>query len=162
MWDEDLALQLTFFFRDNDGATGKVVLHLPVALADYARQFCIDLAQLLRAVSNCALLRVRISMSAAAINPPVPSGNAAEFGTFIFSTSAGERYIAGIPGLKPSKTTTTGDTAGIIIDTIDSDVLAYVSATLANVVTPWNDSLTGLNIAGLQLRPHLVEKRNIR
>ncbi len=155
MWDEDRTFQLTFFLRDDDGATGKVILYLPVALSAYVRQFCLDLADLLRNVTNCALMKVRITMSAAAPSR-IPSGSAATYGVFIFATATpDERYILGIPGINPSKIVTIGDGSGILIDPNDSDVAAYISATLTNVVAPWTTALQSMIIAGMQIRPSL-------
>ncbi len=158
MWDEDRTFQLTFFLRDDDGATGKVILYLPVALSAYARQFCLDLADLIRTVTNCALTKVRITMSAAAKTPNVPNGSAATYGVFVFATATpDERYVLGIPGINPSKVFTLGDGAGILIDPNDSDVAAYVVETLTSVVTPWNIALTSLTVAGMQLRPSALD-----
>jgi hypothetical protein len=164
VWDEDRTYQLTFFLRDYDGATGKVILHLPVALSAYVKQFCIEMADLIRNVSNCALTRIRITMSAAAISPIIATGSAANYGVFIYSTiTPEERCVYCIPGIKSSKIVSIGDGAGIIIDTTDSDVAAYIAETINNiVVSPWGADIIALNVAGMELRPYMLEKRDMR
>lgn len=157
MWDDDPTVQLTLYFRDYGGATGKVILHLPVALADYAKQFGIQLTQLIRTLSNCAFVRFTISFSASYRGTITPTASAVHYGAFIFSTNTDERYISYIPGIKASKLTPDG----MLINLVDPDVAAYVAAAL-NLVTPWGDTLAAINIAGMQLRPDQLMKRNMR
>ena len=117
MWDEDRSFQLTFFFRDDDAAIGTGILHVPIASIAAVTAFCLNIADLLRAVSHCALIKFRISISAAAKSPPIPSGvSAANYGVFIFQTATpDERCIVGIPGFKPAKLVTSGPWGGPLL-----------------------------------------------
>lgn len=164
-WEQDRTVIIRIYFQDDDLATGRAEFHLPVAQLDLAPAFAQNIMAYLAPLSNCVIPRYTISLTAHD-NATVTSGPglAADVGAFIFSTeNADERFIMCIPGIKEDKLADAGSFPGIAIDVADSDVQAFIAATLDGIggiapVAPWGADLIALNVAYKQIRPQHLNR----
>jgi len=164
-WEQDRTVIIRIYFQDDDLATGRAEFHLPVAQLDLAPAFAQNILAYLIPLSNCVAVRYTISLTAHD-NSASTSGTAAaaDVGAFIFATeNTDERFIMCIPGIKESKLEAAGSFPGIALNIADSDVQAFVTATIDGIggiapVATWGADLTALNVAYKQIRPQHLQR----
>lgn len=164
-WEQERTAIIRIYFQDDDLATGRVEIPLPVALVDQAPSFAQNMIAVLLPLTNCVAVRYSISITVHDDTASTSgSAQAADVGAFIFATeNTDERYIMCIPGIKEARLTVSGDFPGIAINASDSNVQAFVNAMINGIggvtpITPWGADVTSLNVAYKQIRPQNLNR----
>jgi hypothetical protein len=156
-WQEDDRATVIFYFRDDDGAVTHQPMYVPVALLGYAVAAAKDFAELLKAVSDCALWKFTVIYSAQDDGAAVarPGSDARQQSVLLFETADADRYALSIPGLVASKLLQPPSPyAGVQIDASDPDIAALTGATTGTGVrpiAPWGGGTDDFNWSGTYL-----------
>lgn len=148
--------QLTFSVLDGSGSIGNMSLWL----ADGAELgTAITAADTFRGlVGPCTgAVFTRQAVVYRAVEVPRPSAaegsDATRVGVFIFSTASEEFAIVEIAGILESTLMTTGDGAGLLLDTSNADIAALVAQLLSGLWSnPFGYQLLALEAAFVQIR----------
>jgi hypothetical protein len=140
----DETARITYFWRDDDLATGLHQIRATRNLAD-ASAFATGLAPILTPISDCALEKIRVGLRYLDETDPSAASNSSVYrrSIFIFATAQGNRYVLSLPGVVPSALLQPPDPyAGIGIDLNNVAVAALVSGFLTGLgstqpCAPW-------------------------
>lgn len=135
--------QITFFWVDDDDATGKSVVYVPDGndVAAYAQ----SLATLMSMASDCALRKFSLSFSVYS-GVERGGGDGANQGAFFFADTAGDIWATVIPGLKDSCYIEND----VTVDTTNTDIYAIIAAITNGIDgTQPNHTITGRDITTL-------------
>lgn len=126
-------------YVDETGTKGAITVKYPigttVAVLDAQ---AISLASFIAPITGCVLVRQRIIYKAVAIPKPSPivGSDVKRQGMFFFEDATEESIVlVAVPGFLDSKLQSSGDGSGILIDTDDSDVIAFLDAFIASGMT---------------------------
>jgi hypothetical protein len=145
-------MRVTLCFRDDDGAESEHRLELPLSALPAVEAWVMDYAQLLMAVSTCALYKIRVTSVFKDDGSQIaaPNSNAKRQSVFLFETDEGQTYVVAVPGLVAAHLVQAGPYAQIQIDPTDTAISALVSLLVngngsVQAVAPWNPTNGGLN-----------------
>jgi hypothetical protein len=151
-WNTNPTLTIILFFKDDDNAESEHRVNVPLSALSGAVAFAKSYASLYRAVSNCALWKIRITSVFKDDGSQVaaPASNAKRQSVLVFETEAGQIYNVAIPGLISAKLLTVGPYAGVQLDTSDPAIGALVDLLIngdgqVRPVAPWNADNGGAN-----------------
>lgn len=144
-------------WQDESGNTATTTLSAPSDLT--VSEIDADataLASILLPLSGCILIGTRIRYKSA-FEAPVPATGSTPItrtGIFFFSTDGDNSdTLVSVPAIKDSIILSDGVSIGVGIDTMDSDVLAFITAVIDNGISnPFADDITGFVSAYLQSR----------
>lgn len=146
-WEWNSSVTVTYYFRDDDGAGSRHYMYIPGANMDSAATMAIQFAELLQAVSNCALWKISISHSAQDDGSQVAQPGSKVYRRSIFTceTAQGAQYVLQIPGVVESMLLQPPDPyAGIGLDLNNVAVAAFVDELLNGVAcAPWGPGVGG-------------------
>lgn len=143
--------------KDETGSSAAVVVNVPsttsISVMDATAT---ALASIIAPMSDCVLVKMRYcyrsitgaDISSAGSTPLTTAGI-----LFLATTSEDHIGLVNIPAIKPSFILTTGDGAGVLMDTANSDLIALVDELVTlNASTPAGDVLDHLLTAYRQSR----------
>ena len=154
---QELLPSLELVFQDESGSIGAVTFHLKagstVADADVALT---SVASVLLPLTNAVLIRTRVTYRKVTLVPGAAASGSSikRAGIFILNTVDDTHLcLINIPSIAPVYIVTTGTGSGILIDTANSDVTAFVDALVTNgTVDPFSVATTSLLTAYRQSR----------
>jgi len=118
-------------YQDETGSKGAVTMHLDedttVAEGDAN---AVALASLLASITSCTLVRQRIIYKAVAVPRSEPSAGSSihRSGAFFFESESGDNVaLVTVPGILNETLSTEGPSAGVLIDTENEAVAAFIS-----------------------------------
>jgi hypothetical protein len=130
-------LSLNFNFQDDDGARSTTTIHFEAVEANFgeAKALADELAPLLAAISDAALLDYNVNLAVYDTAQPAPgSPSDVEIkGVFLLKTEDNFRASLAVPSIKESCLIADGARAGIDIDLTNVDVAALVDALVDGV-----------------------------
>jgi hypothetical protein len=151
-WHTNPAVSVTLFFRDDDGAESEHRLGLPLPALSGAVAWVMDYAQLVAAVSTCALYKIRFTSIFKDDGSQIaaPGSDAKRQTVLLFETEAAQTYVVAVPGLVASRLMQAGPYAHVQLDPADSAIAALVSLFVngngaARPAAPWNEIDGGQN-----------------
>jgi len=144
-------------WQDETGSTAVTTLHAPSS-STYADidASATAIASILASLTGAVLVKQRIKYIWVPDAPVSASGGASirRTGAFFFGTGdENPMAISIVHAIKAALIVYTGNGAEVMIDTANSDVIAFVNAVIdSNIVNPFNDDITGLDAAYIQSR----------
>jgi hypothetical protein len=148
---------ITLDFLDASGSIGKMQIRLKAGTSAADAQSAADvLIATLTALSDAVIVGVDIAYRFWAATREPASGDTPEAhqGAFTFDCDGIERYAEiAIPSFKPSLLQNAGPGAGILIDTSNSDVSAFITTVVDGIwCNPFADDIVAVSAAYLQWR----------
>lgn len=142
---------------DETGSTSAVVLNVSSTTSTSVMDAqATALASLIAPLTDCVLIKIRYcyrAITGADISDAGSTPLATAGIIFLATTSEDHIGLVNIPAIKPSLFLTTGNGAGVLMDTSSSDLIALVEELVAlNVSTPTGDVLDHLLTAYRQSR----------
>jgi hypothetical protein len=138
-------MSVTLCFRDDDGAESEHRLGLPLSALSAVEAWVMDYAQLVAAVSTCALYKIRVTSVFKDDGTQIAQSgsNAKRQSVFLFQTDEGQTYVISVPGLIYSRLMQVGPYAQVQLNPTDPAIAALVSALTNGIgtvrpVAPWN------------------------
>lgn len=136
LWQTEDVARITFFFTDEDDATGETRISIPVASFDRAIDYGKQLAIFLNAVSSCALVKFHVvskgydsDLTAVASTP----ADLSQRGVFVYQTADSTLAVLKAVSLHPDLILATGPYADVGIDVAQLAVAALVSASIEGI-----------------------------
>lgn len=151
-WTSGPTLNVTLFFRDDDGAEGEHRISVPLSALSLVNAWLLDYMPLVAAVSTCALYKARITLVARDDGSQIAAvgSNVRRHTVLLFETAEGQPFALSIPGLVSARLLTAGPYAGVHVDTRDPAIVALVDLVIngagaARPVAPWNSTDGGVS-----------------
>lgn len=144
-------------YLDETGSKGAMQLHAPIGTT-YAEidASALAVASIFASITGCVLIRQRILFKAVT-NPKETAAAGSSIkrqGAFVFEDETGEKQsLIAVPGILDSVLVETGVSAGIAIDTTNSDIVSFVTLYIDGIwCNPFSDDMIALVAAYRQSR----------
>ena len=126
-------------YVDETGTKGAITVKYPLGTTvAFMDAQATALASLIAPITRCALIRQRIIYKAVETprSSPDVGSDIKTSGVFIFESEDGEsQTLVEVPGILASKIVTSGVGEGVLIDTGDSDIIAFIDEFVAQEMT---------------------------
>lgn len=156
----DIVIAVRYYFRDSDGKSLWCEIWLDPSNYEGAFLFSQRLTAKLAPLTSCLFDYAQFSYRRreSTAMPGDTTGNLYNHGAFVFLSAPEQRHVLAVPAIKSDLLATSGDWAGIALDTTNADVAAWVDNLLNGDGTTsacdYNENdLTSLVAAYLQWRP---------
>lgn len=151
MWQISDIARITFYYVDDDDATGETRISVDVASLNQAIEYGRQLAALLRPVSSCGLVKFHVVFTAYdETTTDLPTTvDLMRRGVFLYQTSDSTLSVLKVASIRPDLLLSTGPYAGVGVDLAQPAIAALVQATVEGIggVQPcdeWGVDLTEL------------------
>jgi hypothetical protein len=144
--------------RDGSGSRSYLEFNIPAGITPSAgHAAAASMRAALAGLTGCAFYQQQVEYGLVEMTPATPGGSqpASTAGVLVFSTTEPQQYaIVVIPAIKPSLIKTTGDGAGVQLDTAAPAIVALVAELTGGA---WRNkfgyTLAALDAAFVQIRP---------
>jgi len=148
---------LELVYMDERGSTGATVVNIPASSSiEVGDAQATALASLIAPMTDCTLVKYRVSWRVVIEDPGIAGSSAAivNTGVFIFSDfDGGNLGLITIPAIKDEIVETSGNGAGVAIDQENEAVLDFVAQVIdMNASNPFGDIFYRLETAYRQSR----------
>lgn len=134
-WHISDIARITFYFADDDDATGETRINIAVASLNQAVEYGRQLAALLKAVSSCALVKFHVVFTGYDDTPAnLPATvDLMRRGVFLYQTSDSTLYVLKAVSIRPDLLLSTGPYAGVGVDLAQPAIAALAQATVEGI-----------------------------
>lgn len=153
MVEKLLGVEISYHFQDAQGQKGFYSVFLDTT-ATTATPFASAFVPILYGVTDCTIIKYHINTRyrRAVRGTPSESAQNSRAGVLLFGCADDTRASMVIPSVREDVLTSTGDMAGILLDTTNSDVQALITQSLAGACSPEGALITEYRTGYLQWR----------